>query len=44
MPKSRGDVEIHTHTELPTNALTSHQFSLTEARRMMMRSQHHHAV
>jgi len=28
----------------PTNPLTSHQFSLTTARRMMMRSQHHHVV
>ena len=28
----------------PTNPLTSHQFSLTIARRMMMRSQHHHSV
>jgi len=35
---------IHIHTELPTNPLTSHQISLTIARRMMVRSQHHHAV
>jgi len=37
-------VHIHIHTQLPTNPLTSHQFSLTTAHRMMMRSQHHHAV
>jgi len=37
-------VHIHIHTQLPTNPLTSHQFSLTIARRIMMRSQHHHAV
>jgi len=36
-------IHIHIHTELLTNPLTSHQFSLTIARRMMMRSQHHHA-
>jgi len=36
-------IHIHIHTELPTNPLTSRQFSLTIARRMMMSSQHHHA-
>jgi len=37
-------IHIHIHTELPNNPLTSHQFSLTIAHRMIMRSQHHHAV
>jgi len=39
--------KIHIHTELPANPLTqltSHQFSLAIARRMMTRSDHHHAV
>ena len=36
--------KIHIHTELSTNPLTSHQFSQKIARRMMMRSQHYHAI